>query len=104
MGARISGNGVGREVYVTSKNVGAGTLEISRPLFQTGTRTLTFSRFQYMLDFSGFDKHSKFEINNVEFLCGGYASCINLGIEGSVFRLTNCTINRPKDKGITSTG
>jgi hypothetical protein len=104
VGARISGAGVGREVYVTSKNIAAGTIELSRPLFQTGTRTLTFSRFQYMLDFSGFAKHSKFEINNVEFLCNGVASCINLGIEGSVFRLTNCTINRPKDKGITSIG
>lgn len=104
VGARVSGTGVGREVYVTSKNIGAGTIELSRPLFQTGTRSLTFTRFQYMLDFSGFAKHSKFEINNIEFLCGGFASCINLGIEGSVFRLSNCTINRPKDKGITSIG
>jgi hypothetical protein len=104
VGARISGAGVGREVYVTSKNISAGTMVISRPLFQTGTRTLTFTRFQYMLDFSGLAKHSKFEINNVEFLCNSVASCINLGIEGSVFRLTNCTINRPRDKGITSIG
>jgi len=104
VGARISGNGVGREVYVTSKNIGAGTIELSRPLFQTGTRTLTFSRFKYMLDFSGFAKNSKFELNGIEFLCGGYASCINLAVEGSIFRLTNCTINRPKDKGITSIG
>ncbi len=104
VGARISGTGVGREVYVTSKNIAAGTLELSRPLFQTGTRTLTFSRFQYMLDFSGFAKNSKFELNNIEFLCSAVASCINLAIEGSVFRLTNCTINRPNDKGITSIG
>jgi hypothetical protein len=104
VGSRIPGNGVGREVYVTSKNNAAGTIELSRPLFQTGTRTLTFSRFKYMLDFSGFAKHSKFEVNNIEFLCGGFASCINLGVEGSVFRMTNCTVNRPKDKGITSIG
>ena len=104
VGARISGTGVGREVYVTSKNVGAGTLVLSRPLFQAGTRTLTFSRFKYMLDFSGLAKNSKFEINSVEFLCNGVASCINLAVLGSVFRLTNCTINRPKDKGITSIG
>lgn len=104
VGARISGTGVGREVYVTSKNVGAGTLVLSRPFFQAGTRSLTFSRFKYMLDFSGLAKNSKFEINSVEFLCNGVASCINLSVLGSVFRLTNCTINRPKDKGITSTG
>jgi Pectate lyase superfamily protein/Right handed beta helix region len=104
VGARISGTGVGREVYVTSKNVGAGTLVLSRPFFQEGTRSLTFSRFKYMLDFSGLAKNSKFEINSIEFLCNGVASCINLSVLGSVFRLTNCTINRPKDKGITSTG
>lgn len=104
VGARISGTGVGREVYVTSKNVGAGTLVLSRPFFQEGTRIFTFSRFKYMLDFSGFAKNSKFEINSVEFLCNGVASCINLAVLGSVFRLTNCTINRPKDKGITSIG
>jgi len=33
VGARISGNGVGREVYVTAKNVGAGTLTLSHPLY-----------------------------------------------------------------------
>jgi hypothetical protein len=104
VGARITGNGVGREVYVRSKNVGAGTIQLSRQLFQSGTRTLTFTRFQYMLDFSGFTKNSKFEINNVEFLCNSVASCINLAPDGSVFRLTNCTLNRPRDKGITSTG
>ncbi len=104
VGSRISGTGVGREVYVTSKNVSAGTLVLSRPLQQAGTRILTFSRFKYMLDFSGFAQNSKFEINSIEFLCGGHASCINLAIQGSVFRLTNCTINRPKDKGITSIG
>lgn len=104
VGARISGTGVGREVYVTSKNLGAGTLELSRPLFTAGTRTFTFNRFKYMLDFSGFALNSKFELNSIEFLCGGIASGINLAIEGSVFRITNCVINRPKDKGITSIG
>lgn len=104
VGARISGTGVGREVYVTSKNISAGTLELSRPLFLAGTRSFTFTRFQYMLDFAGFDQNSKFELNNIEFLCNGVASCINLAKTGSVFRMFNCTINRPKDKGITSIG
>lgn len=104
VGARISGAGVGREVYVTSKNVSAGTITLSNPLIAAGTRTLTFSRFKYMLDFSGFEQNSKFELNNIEFLCNGVASCINLAVTGSVFRLTNCVINRPMDKGITSIG
>lgn len=104
VGARITGTGVGREVYVTSKNISAGTIELSRPLFLAGTRSFTFTRFQYMIDFSGFDQNSKFELNNIEFLCNGVASCINLAKTGSVFRMFNCTINRPKDKGITSIG
>lgn len=104
VGARISGTGVGREVYVTSKNVSAGTVTISNAFFSPGTRTLTFSRFKYMLDFSGFEQNSKFELNNIEFMCNGVASCINLAVTGSVFRLTNCVINRPMDKGITSIG
>jgi hypothetical protein len=104
VGARVTGTGVGREVYVTSKNISAGTLELSRPLFLAGTRSFTFTRHQFMLDFSGFDLNSKFELNNIEFLCNGVASCINLGKTGSVFRMFDCTINRPKDKGITSIG
>jgi hypothetical protein len=104
VGARVTGTGVGREVYVTSKNISAGTLELSRPLFLAGTRSFTFTRHQFMLDFSGFDLNSKFELNNIEFLFNGVASCINLGKTGSVFRMFDCTINRPKDKGITSIG
>lgn len=105
VGARVIGPGVGREVYVTSKNVGAGTVELSRPLVGgAGTRSYTFERYRYMLDFSGFTGLSKFEITNIEFLCGGLASCINLAVAGETFRLADCVINRPKDRGITSTG
>lgn len=105
IGSRVSGTGVGREVYVTSKNVGAGTVTLSQPLVGgNGSRNLTFTRHRYMLDFSGFTKQSKFEIHNVEFLCVGEASCIMLAPDGALFRMTECTINRPKDKGITSIG
>jgi hypothetical protein len=55
VGSLVQGNGVGREVYVTSVNVSAQTLELSRPLFDAeGTQVFTFTRFQYMLDFSGY--------------------------------------------------
>ena len=33
IGARVSGAGVGREVYVTAKNVGAGKVTLSQPLW-----------------------------------------------------------------------
>ncbi len=105
VGARITGTGVGREIYVRSKNVAAGTVELSRPLWgAAGTRTLTFTRYRYLLDFSGFADLSRFEIHEVELQCSGKASALMLPSQGSVFRLADCVINRPKDRGITSTG
>jgi len=105
VGALVTGTGVGREVYVTSKNVSAGTIELSQPLVAAaGTRTFTFTRFKYMLDFSGLSSLSKFEVQNIEFLCGGNASGIALAPQGESFRVDNCVINRPKDRAITSIG
>ncbi len=106
VGARVSGTGVGREVYVLSKNVAAGSLQLSQPLWGgSGTRTFTFERYQYMLDFSGFTGElHKFEITDVEFSCSSEASGILLAPGGSVFCLTNCTINTPKDRAMTSFG
>jgi Pectate lyase superfamily protein len=105
VGARVSGTGVGREVYVTSKNIGAGTVELSQPLFAAaGTRTFTFQRYAYMLDFGGFDSLQKIEISDVEFQCNGVASGILLPKIGLTIRVNACVFNRPKDRGITSTG
>lgn len=105
VGARISGTGVGREVYVRSKNIGAGTLQLSKPLWgAAGTRTFTFNRYKYMLDFSGFDALSRFEIIDMEMLGNGIASAIMLAPSGSIFRLADSVINRPKDRGISSVG
>jgi hypothetical protein len=105
VGARVSGTGVGREVYVRSKNVGAGTVELSRPLWgAAGTRTFTFTRYAYILDFSGFASLSRFECVGVEFQCGGHASAIMLPPSGSIFRVAGAVINRPKDRAITSIG
>lgn len=105
VGARVSGSGVGREVYVTSKNVGAGTVDLNLPLYAAaGTRTFTFDRYQYLLDFSGFDSLQRFEIEGVELVCNGLASGIMLARGGLIFQVENCVFNRPRDRGITSTG
>jgi hypothetical protein len=105
VGARISGTGVGREIYVRSKNVGAGTIELSRPLWgAAGTRTLTFQRYRYLLDFSGFSDLSRFEMKNVELSCAGRSSGLMLPLQGTAFRIADSVINRPKDRGITSIG
>lgn len=104
-GALVIGTGVGREVYVKSKNVGAGTVELSQPLWgAVGTRPYTFRRFRYMLDFSGFSLLSRFEIEDIEFNCLGYCSGAMLALSGATKRFLSCTFNRPLDRGISSPG
>lgn len=105
VGALIEANGVGREVYVRSKNVGAGTIELSRPLHDAqGTQIYTFRRFRYMLDFSGFTKLSKFSISNVDFMCRGVCSGMLMAPKGVGFHLRDCWITRPMDRGISNHG
>ncbi len=105
VGAVVSGTGVGREVYVRSKNVSAGTVELSQPLWgAAGTRTYTFRRHKYMLDFSGFESLQRLEINEIELQCNGEASGILLAPEGVACRIADCTINRPRQRGISSHG
>ncbi len=105
VGSLVTGNGVGREVYVTDRNVGAGTLTISQALYgAAGTQTYTFTRFQYILDFSGFTKFSKFTISDVEFQCAGNASGVLLAPAGQTFQLKDCFITKPRDRGVTSHG
>ncbi len=105
VGSLVTGNGIGREVYVRDVNIGAKTITLSNPLYDAeGTQVLTFTRFKYLLDFSGFDDLSQFIFDDVEFLGGGYASCIMLAKQGLTFHLRDCFINRPKDRGVTSIG
>lgn len=105
IGSLVIGTGVGREVYVVSKNVGAGTVELSQPLYgAAGTRTYTFRRFRYMLDFSGFEGLSKIEIQDVEFNCLGLCSGVMLPLSGGSNRFISCTFYLPKDRGLTSIG
>ena len=105
VGALVIGTGVGREVYVKARNIAAGTVELSQPLYAAaGTRPYTFRRFKYMLDFSGFDLLSRFELEDIEFNCLGECSAVMLPITGITARFLSCTFNRPKDRGISSAG
>ncbi|MEZ5796842.1 MAG: glycosyl hydrolase family 28-related protein [Paracoccaceae bacterium] len=105
VGALVQATGVGREVYVRARDIGAGTITLSQPLYgAAGTRTYTFTRYKYLLDFSGFSLLSRFEVQEVEFNCLGLTSGVMLALSGSVFRFDSCTFNRPKDRGITSIG
>ncbi|SLN53132.1 Pectate lyase superfamily protein [Roseovarius litorisediminis] len=105
IGSLIEGAGVGREVYVRDKNVSTQEITLSQPLYDAaGTQVFTFRRFKYMLDFSGFDKLSKFGMSNIEFQCGGHCSGILLPPSGVGFSLQDCFVTKPKNRGISSHG
>lgn len=105
VGALVEGAGVGREIYVKSRNVGAGELTLNAPLYDAeGTQVFTFRDFKYLVDFSGFSSLSKFCVEGIEFQCNGRCSALRLAPSGSVFSIDSCFISRPKDRGITSIG
>ncbi|MBN2760085.1 MAG: right-handed parallel beta-helix repeat-containing protein [Rhodobacteraceae bacterium] len=105
VGSRVSGVGVGREVYVRARNTAAGTLTLSQALHGgAGTQSFTFERYQYLLDFSGFSNLGNFECSHIEFLCRGRASAVMLPEEGRIMRFSDCDFDRPRDRGITSIG
>lgn len=104
-GSLVEGAGVGREVYVTSVNVGAKTITLSQPLYDAvGTQTFTFRRFKYLLDFSGYTDLAQFVIDDIDFQCNGEASGIMLAPQGLIFHVRDCAMTKPKDRGITSIG
>ncbi|MCZ4351094.1 glycosyl hydrolase family 28-related protein [Roseovarius aestuarii] len=103
LGAIVEGNGVGREVYVSAVDIPAEEITLSQQLYDAaGTQRFTFRRFKYMLDFSGFEKLSKFIISNVEFQASGDCSCVMLPRAGTGFHFRDCHFSRPKDRGISS--
>lgn len=105
VGSLVTGVGVGREVYVRSKNVAAGTIELNLPLWGAPTsQNYTFRRFKYLLDFSGFTNIKRFSIADVEFLCQGYCSGLMLPDDGLAFQVRDCFFTSPKDRAITSSG
>ncbi len=105
VGALVEGNGVGREIYVKSKNVGAAEITLNAPLFDAeGTQNFTFTEFRYMLDFSGFSSLSKFVMSDIEFQCNKLCSGIRLAPSGLTFQLRDCYVSRPKNRGVTSIG
>jgi hypothetical protein len=94
VGARVSGTGVGREVYVRAKNISTNSITLSQPLWGgSGTRSYSFERYAYMLDFSGFDELSKFELRDIEFSASDVASGVTLADTGSVCKILNCTFS-----------
>ena len=104
-GSLVTGNGVGREVYVKSVDIGNRRVTLSQPLYDAeGVQSFTFTRFRYLIDFSGFKDLSQFVFDDVEFQCNGIASGILLPPAGLTFHLRDCFVTKPRDRGLTSHG
>ncbi len=105
VGAHVTGAGVGREIYVRSKNVTTSEITLNAPLYDAeGTQNFTFNRYKYLLDFSGFQALHKFVLHNIEFQCSAVASGIMLAPAGTTFTVRDCFITAPLNRGITSIG
>lgn len=105
VGSLVEGTGVGREIYVTAKDNAAGTITLSGPLYGPATtQSFTFTRFKYLLDFSGFTSLSRFVIADVEFRCAGIASGVMIAPNGLIFQVRDSFFTSPKDRGLTSPG
>jgi hypothetical protein len=97
--------GVGREVYVTSVNAAQGRITLSAPPWGAPSQQeYTFTRFRYLLDFSGFLNLQRFVVSDIEFLCAGRCSALMLPVDGLIFQVQDCFFTGPKDRGITSSG
>ncbi len=104
-GSQITGTGVGRQVYVKEVNVGAGSLTLSQPLYgPNASQSYSFTRYKYVLDFGGFTKMQRMELQNIEFQMNGYASGVLLPRDGENFQFLDCFFIKPKNRGITSSG
>ncbi len=105
VGSLVQGKGVGREIYVRARDVGARELVLSAPLYGAeGTQGFTFTDFKYLMDFSGFDELSQFSLQDVTFQCRGRSSAIRLAPGGNGFQLRDCNFDRPRDRCVSSIG
>ncbi|NOX40324.1 MAG: right-handed parallel beta-helix repeat-containing protein [Alphaproteobacteria bacterium] len=105
VGSLVEGTGVGREIYVKSVNIAAGTLQLNLPLFGApAQQTYTFKRFKYLLDFSGFTSLHRFTLANIDFFCEGQSNGVMLAKDGLTFLVKDCYFTRPRERGITSIG
>lgn len=103
IGSLVTGQGVGREVYVKDKNETTGKITLSEALHDAdGSQVFTFTRFKYTLDFAGFELLSYFNLQNIELNCNAVANGVMLARSGRLFHLLDCYITKPKARAITS--
>ncbi|WP_112323184.1 glycosyl hydrolase family 28-related protein [Oceanibium sediminis] len=105
IGSLVEGFGVGREVYVRGRNPAANELTLSQPLYRAGaSQSYTFTRFKYMLDFSGFERVNQFMVDSIQFDGEGRGNGILLPEVGIWWTIRNCWFFKAGLRGITSFG
>ncbi len=105
VGSLVEGFGVGTEIYVRAVDVGTNTITLSNPLWGANTsQSYTFTRFKYLLDFSGFTFISRFTFDNIDFNGKGFASAVMISPNGLIYHFKDCFFSNNKDRCITSIG
>ncbi|AUH34142.1 glycosyl hydrolase family 28-related protein [Paracoccus tegillarcae] len=105
IGSRVQGSGVGREVYVRDRNISQRTITLSQPLHGgSGTRSYSFHRYRYMIDFSLVSSIQRVSFLDVVFNADRHASGVMLPRDGGLFAFRDCMFEEPKDRAITSIG
>ncbi len=103
LGSLVQGAGVGREVYVIGVDIENKTLKLSSNISHAeATQNYQFSRFQFMLDCSGFTNLGRFELSNIVMDCNSRASGWMLAQFGRDCRFADSWVSDPKDRGILS--
>ena len=105
VGSLVTGNGVGREVYVRSVDIAASQITLSQQLFDAeGTQKFTFMIFKYHMYFSVLDNMTDLVLDQIELRCDGVCSAILLAPQGLLFQIHDYQFIRSKDRGVSSPG
>ncbi|MEO0386464.1 MAG: glycosyl hydrolase family 28-related protein, partial [Pseudomonadota bacterium] len=105
VGSLVTGFGVGREIYVRAVDVDAETITLNDSAGKAqASQTYTFTRWRYLLDFSGMPRINRFQIDDCEFRCNARANGVLLPDDGIAWSIRDCWFVRPRERAITSAG
>jgi hypothetical protein len=105
VGSLVEGVGVGREIYVRDIDAVTNKITLSNALYgAAASQSYTFTRFKYLLDYSGFERVSRMVLTNIDFNCAGRASAVMLPKDGITNTISECYFTSPQNRGITSIG
>ncbi len=105
VGALVTGQGVGSGVFVRAIDRDARTIDLSQPLWGAQPlQSYRFRRFRYALDFSGFTRLDRMELEGVDLRLHNLASGILLAPDGDAVQIRDCVIDAPRARAIASPG